>query len=116
MSNFERKRKRNEESARQNKENEERNSKREFKGLIIGRSKSQQEIDAQIDQSDEVFRQAEGYEEIHELESEGDQYFEGFADVSPLGEKLDPPIPKCRIGMGGKRNDPQGKEEKDQIP
>ena len=85
--------------------------------MIDDRSKSQQEIDTRIDQLDEAFRKAEGTGEIHALESEWGQYFEGFWDVSPESEKLGPPIPKCWSGVRRKkRNDPKGKEEKEQIP
>ena len=83
----------------------------EFKGLIIDRSKSQQEIDTQIDQLDEGFQKAEGSEEIPGLESEWDQYIEGSGGVSPESEKLDHPIPKCRSVMGGERGTTQ-KEKK----
>ena len=50
----------NEESERKNKEIEERNRKRgEFGGLIIDRSKYQQEMDTQIDQLAEDVQKAE---------------------------------------------------------
>ena len=57
--NFGRKRTRNEEYARQNIEIEERNRKGEFEGLIIDRSKYQQEIGTQIDQLGSEFQKAE---------------------------------------------------------
>ena len=65
--------------------------KGEFEGLIIGRSKSQQEIDTQIDQLAEEFQKTECSGGIPELESDGGQYSEGFGDVFPVSEKLERP-------------------------
>ena len=54
--------------------------KREFKDYIIGRAKSQQEMDTQIDRMADEFRKNESSEEIHELEREG------YRDDEELGE------------------------------
>ena len=80
----------------------------EFEGLIIDRSKSQQEIHTQIDQLAVEFQKAEGSEEILELESDGGQYFEAFGDVSPGSEKLGRPHSKMtERGEKEKKNDPK---------
>ena len=42
-----------------------------FNGLIMGRSKSQQEIDTRIDRLGDEFRKREISGRIHELEREG---------------------------------------------
>ena len=47
---------RNKESEGQNTKIEERNRKREFKGLVVGRSKSLQEIGTQIDRLADEFQ------------------------------------------------------------
>ena len=88
----------------------------EFEGLIIDRSKSQQEIHTQIDQLAVEFQKAEGSEEILELESDGGQYFEAFGDVSPGSEKLGRPHSKLSE-WGGEEKEERAKrrEGKEQI-
>ena len=90
----------------QNKEIEDRNRKGKFEGLIIGRSKSQQEIDTQIDQLAEEFQRAEISEEIQELEREGYQYSERLGDFRQ-GGKMDHPIPQMSD---------RGEKEKEERP
>ena len=67
--------------------------------MIIDRSKSQQEIDTQIDQLDKEFQKAEGDEEIPELGSESDQYYDGFGGRFAGGRKDGPP-PFRNVGAG----------------
>ena len=89
----------------------------EFEGLIIDRSKSQQEIDAQIDQLDEEFQRAECSEGIPELGSDGDQYSNGLGDVLPAGGKMGRPhykmLERCEKA---KRNDPKRRGGKKKSP
>ena len=66
--------------------------------MIVGRSKSQQEIDTHIDQLDEEFQKTECSGGIPELDSEGGQYSDGLGDVLPVSEKLDRPIPNVGAG------------------
>ena len=85
----------------------------EFGGLIIDRSKSQQEIDARVDQLAGGFQKTERPEETPELERDGDQYSEGLGDVSPGNANLDRPIPQM-FAWG--RTAPKRKAEKKQTP
>ena len=48
----------------------------------MGRAKSQQEIDTQIDRSGDEFRKEESFEEIHELEREGYRDAEELAEMA----------------------------------
>ena len=66
---------RNKESEGQNTKIEERNRKREFKGLVVGRSKSLQEIGTQIDRLADEFQKGKkgSSEEIHDLDRDGDR-------------------------------------------
>ena len=76
--------------------------KGEFEGLIADRSKSQQEIDTQIDQLNGEFWKTECSEKIPALAREGSQYSEGLGDMLPGGwaEIWIAPIPKCWGGVG----------------
>ena len=83
--------------------------------MIIGRSKYQQEIDAQVDQLDEEFQQAEGYGEIPEVDGEWDHYSEGMGDVLPGSDKMDHPHPKMSEQYENGKNGTTQKEEKSKI-
>ena len=48
-----------------------------FEGLIVGRSKSQQEIDAQIGRLADEFRKKESSDGIQELERDGIEILRG---------------------------------------
>ena len=52
--------------------------KGEFKGLVVGRSESRQEIETRIDRLDNEFRKKESSGEIHELERDGGSKFRGI--------------------------------------
>ena len=85
--------------------------KGKFEGLIIDRSKSQQEIDIQIVQLGEVFQKTECSEEIPELERDGDQYSGDWAMCCRGMKSWVPPIPQMYEGMGmKKRNGPKEKK------
>ena len=63
----------------------------EFDGLIIGRSQSQQEIDAQIDRLADEFRKKESPAGTHELERDGAKKTNsaGLGEIWQEGEHLD---------------------------
>ena len=86
-------------------------------GLIIDRSKSQHEIDTQIDQLVGGLQKTECSGGIPELEGDGDQYSEGLGDVLTGNEKLDHPTPQM-YARGGevKEERPIRKEENKQSP
>ena len=60
-----------------------------FNGLIMGRSKSQQEIDTRIGRLDDEFQNGESPDGIHELEREADQNSDGLRRIWPGNEYLD---------------------------
>ena len=80
--------------------------------MIIDRSGYQKEIDTQIDQSDGRFQKTECSEEIHELESDGDQYSEGLGDVLPGNEKMDRPIPQMCEWSGEEKEERHKKKRR----
>ena len=86
--------------------------KGEFKGLGIGRSKTQEEIDPQIDIPAKEFQKIENSDAIQEEERESILRRRGGVRVFFRGVKSwIAPIPKCLKGMKQKeRNDP--KEER----
>ena len=67
--------------------------------MIIGRSKSQQEIDTQIDRLADEFQKTESADGSHELERDGDRNPAGLGEVFPEEEKMGRPIPKV-FGRG----------------
>ena len=67
--------------------------------MIVDRSKSQQEIDTQIDQLDEEFQKAECSDGIPELVREGDQYSDGVGDVLPERERQAGSTPLQNVGV-----------------
>ena len=71
--------------------------------MIICRSKSQQEIDTQIDKLADAFLKEECSGEIPELERDGGQYYEGLGDVLPANAKMDHPHSKMSDRDGGKK-------------
>ena len=102
------------EYAFRNQEIEERIVKWEFEGSIIGRSKSQQEIDTQIDQSGEEFQKAECYGGIPELDSEWDQYSEGPGEMLPgWGRGLEIWIAPFQNVGAGRRKEERPKRKRD---
>ena len=67
--------------------------------MIVGRSKSQQEIDAQIGRLADEFQKGESSVGIHELERDADRNYEGLGVIWPGDEYLDRrPIPKASGG------------------
>ena len=79
--------------------------------MIIGRPKTQQDIDTRIDQLDGEFQQAEGSVGIPELESEGVSILKDLAMFRRMVGRWIAPIPNCRSGMRRKRGTTQ-KEKK----
>ena len=85
--------------------------------MIVDWSKSQQEIDTQIDRLADEFRKNESSDEIHELERDGGRNSGGSGEMMPGGEYMDHrPIPQV-YGQDeqGKRNDPKEKKQKKKI-
>ena len=63
--------------------------------MIIGGSKSQQEIDTQIDRLGDEFLKQESSDGIHELERGGMSKFRDYGGIWTGGEYMDHhPIPK----------------------
>ena len=54
--------------------------------MIIGRSRSQQEVDTQIDRLADEFQKTESSDGIHELERDGDRNPEGLGEVFQVEE------------------------------
>ena len=101
--------------------------KGEFKGLIIDRSKSQQEVETQIDRLSDEFQKKNKNKkkkkqknarpgEIRELERDVGRNSGGLGEMFQDDEYLDRrPIPKCAgVDEKEKRNDPKEEEEKKQ--
>ena len=76
--------------------------------MIIGRSKYQQEIDAQIDRLADEFRKEERSDGIHELSRDGDRNSEGLRGIWSDDEYLcRHPIPKVGEMRRIKKNGPK---------
>ena len=60
----------------------------EFKGFVVDRSKSQQEIETQIDRLADEFRKKASSDEIHEKERDGDQNYGGLGEIAPDDEYM----------------------------
>ena len=76
----------------------------DLKGFTIDRSKSQQEIDTQVDRLAGEFQVKESFEEIHELERDGGGNYGGLREMLPVDQYLDrPPFRKLRGKMRRKR-------------
>ena len=89
----------------------------EFGGLIVDRSKSQQEIDTQTDRLSGEFRKTESSDGIHEFGRDGNRNPEGLGEVFPEEEKLDLTIAQVSGWVGRqKKNDPKEREQKRQSP
>ena len=90
-----------------------------FEGLIVGRSKSQQEIDAQIGRLADEFRKKESPAGMHELERDGAKKneFRGIRGNMAGGRTSGPPLHAASSGgdENEKRNGPVGKEEERKI-
>ena len=67
----------------------------EYKEFIIGRSKSHQEIDTQIDRIADEFQKNENSEESYDLQGEGYRNYGGWGVILPHGGNSDHrPIPR----------------------
>ena len=87
-------------------------AKGDFGGLVVGRSKSQQEIDTRIDQLAEEFQKTKCSEEMPQLESEGVDILMNWAICCRGVKRWITPIPKRWSGVSKKkRNDPKRREE-----
>ena len=79
--------------------------------MIIDRSKSQQEIDTQVDRLADDFQKTVSPEGIHELEGWGNINDDGSGEVFQGGEKQDRHIPQVR-GRGGAEKEERPKKGK----
>ena len=81
--------------------------------MIVGQSKSQQEIDTQIDRVADEFRKGGSSEEIHELGRDGDRNSGGLGDIRRGGwiSGSSPRSASSGGGCEGKEERPKRKEE-----